>query len=428
MLRKTFLCLLTFILVIPAARASQAAPAPDLLIYVTDLGIFSSDSTGALPRTLVNWVSVVGRKTCSSVSVSPHGRYLAAVHPSTDLQAGYSLDILKLPDATIVRKALKQVVDPARKPDLVDMICHNTPAWSPDGVHIAFRAQFETARPALYDFNITALRSRRLATAQGGLAPGAIFWSPGGTWIVFSDRNPTGDESLYLVPYDASKDPLPIYTGSGTLDNLTWLGDNAFVSWHLQAPDCLTGFRYSEIPARSSRVLFGGCASAAVFDSVHRTWLLTVTSAANPRSITAPGVYLLTAGGNPTRIEALSGSPVRIEAGADRFIAHNAAGTFTVDPQSGEVDPFILPAGVSFPPDAEISVGKAQTVFSTRDGVWLVDPAGSAAPLINDPPGATPALVWSPDGTALLAIRQSGLWVYRQGTQARLLNPGAVTW
>jgi hypothetical protein len=409
----------------------QAAPTVFPLVYVTDLGIFASDSTGVPPKTILGWVSVVGRTTCAAVSMSPRGRYIATIHPATNLQFGYALDLLKVPETDIVKRVAKQVVDPKLKPDLDDVICNNSPVWSPDGTHIAFRAQYETAQPAVYDFNITALRSRRLALAQAGLAPEQIFWSPSSDWIVFSDHNPGSNESLYLVPFDASKDPQLIYTGTGQFKQIAWTGDNEFVSWHDQpsgGADCLTNFRVSQIPARSSRVLFTGCASATLFDPVHRVWLLNVTVSKTPKGIASPGLYLLSTTGAVARIDSLSGDPVRFEPGDNGFIVHAGGSTYTIDPLTAAAKPYLLPGNVPFPADAILYPGKGETVFSTADGIWAVDPKGSAAPLINDPPGDSPLFVWAPDSATFLAVRKSGVWVYQPGSTARLVYPGKIAW
>lgn len=435
-----------------------AATAPTLLVYTTDSGIFLTDSQGSAPKTLVAWVGVVGRNSCASVSISPRGRYLAAVHPLTDGSPGAMLELIPLADGVQGRRVLSQLYDsklvnqPGGASLAADLMCNNPPMWSSSGNGIVFRSFHEknATAPGLYNYTISTTKIKRLASARkinatGGsilIPPGIASWSPDDKWLVFGDYDPEqGDESVFVVPSDAQLDPQFLYDGrgssAGSLATVDWVDDRRLVTTHIKK-DCSTTYRLSEVASRVSKVVFAGCAVASVYDSTHKIWLINVLTWGNGAKL-QPGLYLLPPlqPGRAIRLDKLSGdssidASVRIqyESVSGHFIAFNAGGAYTIDPVSAEVQPLTLPGGVAFPPDARISVapGGAQTVFETTDGVWMEDPGGSAASVITDSAGDHPFLEWSSDGNALYAVRKSGLWVYPVNGQAQRVTGAAIRW
>ena len=182
--------------------------------------IILTDRDGAAPDTVA---------LAQQVAWSPDGGSLAIVY-----QPGNTDDEVGVIDLDGSRERIN-ITNDAANDDL--------PAWSPDGMRLAFWSS-RPAAPGVYIMSATGAGARRLLPATIYRPP---VWSPDGRFLALIDG--AGDGAVRVLDAAGQLQPLPDFVGGMTATAVVWSPSSRYIlaTVPMSAGDQPAGLYYTEI-------------------------------------------------------------------------------------------------------------------------------------------------------------------------------------
>jgi hypothetical protein len=276
-------------------------------------------------------------------------------------------------------------------------------AWSPDSRYLAFAAQIDDISSNLYIFDLETQTKTRMSNDVHSI--GAIRWSPGGDWILYTNTIPgvnySGSTLHALKPgNEIHQDSQSLLEESFWWEGVGWLSPEEYLisdSFESVGPQNL---RAVNIATSQMITLWSDVYFTFAVDEHNQKIALATNRQANGAPETGQGLYLISHGGEWRKLSDIEFYDLQYLGDERiRFLAANQEGVSAIDDQ-GDIISIGSKQGLIISPDKQL--------FTLYDDVSL-EIHSSTLEKILDLEGFKP-LTWLPDSQGLILSKDGDLY------------------